>query len=301
KKEERCAPFEDIILDEEKRDLEEHMRLLYVALTRAADRLIVSGVRPKERRDGADPRPLNCWHRIVEEAMVGMGASPADGHVALRYASDSSAQGKRAKDKIELPVVAVPEWARRTAPPEARPPRPLAPSAIAVDDEAAPPPSEAMRAAARRGTLIHQLLERLPAVAADARPRAADRWLERSAGVADVDARSEIVGQVCGILSDARFSALFGPRSIGEAPLAATLPDGRVIAGTVDRLLVEDGLVSVIDFKTGKVPAGDRDLPNAHRAQMAAYVEALQVIFPGKRVSASLLYTAGPKLIDVTP
>ncbi|MFL6775289.1 MAG: double-strand break repair helicase AddA [Sphingomicrobium sp.] len=301
KKDERCAPFEDIILDEEKRDLEEHMRLLYVALTRAADRLIVSGVRPKERRDGADPRPLNCWHRIVEEAMVGMGASPADRHVALRYASDSSAQGKRAKDKIELPVVAVPEWARRTAPPEARPPRPLAPSAIAVDDEAAPPPSEAMRAAARRGTLIHQLLERLPAVAADARPRAADRWLERSAGVADVDARSEIVGQVCGILSDARFSALFGPRSIGEAPLAATLPDGRVIAGTVDRLLVEDGLVSVIDFKTGKVPAGDRDLPNAHRAQMAAYVEALQVIFPGKRVSASLLYTTGPKLIDVTP
>src|SRR6185369_16807155 len=93
KKDERCAPFEDVILNEEKRDLEEHMRLLYVALTRAADRLIVSGVRPKERKDGADPRPLNCWHRIVEEAMLGMGASsPADGHVALRHAPDSAAQ-----------------------------------------------------------------------------------------------------------------------------------------------------------------------------------------------------------------
>jgi hypothetical protein len=32
---------------------------------------------------------------------------------------------------------------------------------------------------------------------------------------------------------------------------------------------------------------------------MIAYSEALQVIFPGRRISASLLYTAGPKLIEV--
>ena len=74
-----------------------------------------------------------------------------------------------------------------------------------------------------------------------------------------------------------------------------------MIAGTVDRLLVEDDHVSVIDFKTGRVPATDAEMPNAHRAQMAAYAEALQVIFPGRRVSASLLYTAGPKLIELMP
>jgi len=166
---------------------------------------------------------------------------------------------------------------------------------------AAPPPSEAMWAAALRGTWIHQLLERLPAVSPDARPAAADRWLERSAGVAEAAARQEIVEQVCGILADNRFSGLFGLNSLGEAPLAATLPDGRVIAGTVDRLLVEPDRISVIDFKTGKVPASDVDIPNAHRAQMAAYAEALQVIFPGRRVSASLLYTAGPKLVELLP
>ena len=147
-----------------------------------------------------------------------------------------------------VPVAPVPDWARQLAPPEARPPRPLAPSAIAVDDESAPPPSEAMRAAALRGTWIHQLLERLPAVELAARPAAADRCLDRSAGLDDTAVRGEIVSQVCGILSDPRFSALFGPGSLGEAPLAATLTDGRVIAGTVDRLLVEDHRVSVIDF-----------------------------------------------------
>jgi ATP-dependent helicase/nuclease subunit A len=298
KKAERGPPFEQVIADQEQRDLEEHMRLLYVALTRAADRLIVSGVRPKERKDGADPRPANCWHRIVEQAMLPI-ASPGESHVALRYGSESRGQARRTKQKVEVPVAPVPDWARQLAPPEARPPRPLAPSAIAVDDESAPPPSEAMRAAALRGTWIHQLLERLPAVEPAARPAVADRWLDRSAGLSEAAVRGEIVSQVCVILSDPRFSGLFGPGSLGEAPLAATLADGSVIAGTVDRLLVEDGRVSVIDFKTGRVPAGEADIPNAHRAQMAAYVEALRVIFPGRQVGASLLYTAGPKLIEV--
>jgi ATP-dependent helicase/nuclease subunit A len=300
KKDERCPPFEEVILAEEKRDLEEHLRLLYVALTRAADRLIVSGVMPKAKKDGSDPRPTNCWHRIVEQAMTSI-ANPGEAHVALRYGSAASARLKQVKHRIEVSPIAVPEWAKRAAPPEARPPRPLAPSAIAVDDESAPPPSEAMRAAALRGTWIHQLLERLPAVEESARAVAANRWLARSAGVSDEAMRAEIVSQVCGILSDPRFSALFGSGSLGEAPLAATLPDGRVIAGTVDRLRVEDDRISVIDFKTGKVPATDADIPNAHGAQMTAYAEALRVIFPGKRISAALLYTAGPKLIELMP
>jgi ATP-dependent helicase/nuclease subunit A len=301
KKEERCSPFEEIILADEQRDLEEHLRLLYVGLTRAADRLIVSGVRPKEKKDGSDPRPINSWHRIVEQAMSALGAAPAAGHVALRHGVEGGVRAKRAKGGVELPAVVIPDWARSPAPPEARPPRPLAPSAIAVDDESAPPPSEAMRAAALRGTWIHQLLERLPAVETASRPAAADRWLERSAGVTDVAARSEIVAQVCGILSDPRFALLFGPGSLGEAPLAATLPDGRVIAGTVDRLQVEQTRVSVVDFKTGRVPASEAEIPHAHRAQMAAYAAALQVIFPGRRISASLLYTAGPKLMELVP
>jgi ATP-dependent helicase/nuclease subunit A len=292
KKEERCPPFEEIIQVQEKRDLEEHMRLLYVALTRAADRLIVSGVMPKAKKDGSDPRPANSWHVIVEQAMGSLGASG-------RYGSLVSAKTKKAKNKSVLPPVVVPEWAKRAAPPEARPPRPLAPSAIGADEESLPPPSPAMRAAAIRGTLIHQLLERLVAVEVDARPTAARRWLERSAGLADAPARDEIVEQVCGILSDARFADLFGPRSLGEAPLAATLPDGRVIAGTVDRLLIEDERVSVIDFKTGRVPASEDAIPVSHRRQMDAYTDALRVIFPGRQVSSALLYTAGPRLFEL--
>ena len=302
KKEERCPPFEELILAEEKRDLEEHWRLLYVALTRAADRLIVAGAAPKPKKDGSDPRPVNCWHLAVQAAMHSLEAQTADHGkwgTALVHGAPAHTKAKKTAVKTSEAAIEIPLWARTPAPPEARPPQPLAPSAIAADDESAPPPSEAMLAAALRGTWIHQLLERLPEVAPDERRSAADRWLERSAGLADASQRREIVEQVCAILSDSRFAGLFGENSLAEAPLAATLPGGRVIAGTVDRLLIDDSQISVIDFKTGRVPASDADIPNAHRAQMQAYAEALQVIFPGRRVSASLLYTAGPKLVEL--
>jgi ATP-dependent helicase/nuclease subunit A len=300
KKEERLPPFDALIAAEEKRDLEEHWRLLYVALTRAADRLIVTGVAPKPKSDGSQALPANCWQGAVERAVASLGADEVELEgwgKALVYGSSPSRPAKAPVQTAAASTLELPDWATSRAPAETRPPRPLAPSALALDDVSAPPPSEAMRAAAQRGTLIHQLLERLPAVAPDRRAEAAERWLEGSAGVADPAERGAIVGEVCRILSDPRFAALFGPGSLAEAPLAATLPDGRVIAGTVDRLLVEAGRISVIDFKTGRVPTSEADVPASHRAQMEAYCEALRVIFPGHQVDAALLYTAGPKLL----
>ena len=147
--------------------------------------------------------------------------------------------------------------------------------------------------------MIHQLLERLADVPVDDRQGRALGWLERSAGVTDAADREEIADQVCAVLSDQRFFVLFGPGSLGEAPLAATLPDGRVIAGTADRLLIEQARVSVLDFKTGRVPDNSAAIPAAHLAQMAAYTEALQVIFPEREIRAALLYTAGPQLFEL--
>jgi ATP-dependent helicase/nuclease subunit A len=302
KKDERCPPFEEMIAAEEKRDLEEHWRLLYVALTRAADRLIVSGVAPKPRKDGADARPLNCWHRIVQQAMLALEAMPIDEGkwgASLVYGSVGHSPTRTRSEKVVLPPVIVPEWARRPAPQEAKPPKPLTPSASTIDDEASAPPSEAMRAAALRGTLIHQLLERLSDVPSRDRRNRALSWLERSAGMLDWAERVEMADQVCRILSDPRYAPLFEAGSLGEAPLAATLADGRVIAGTADRLLIEEDRISVLDFKTGKVPVSEAGIPNAHRAQMAAYVAALRVIFPNRDIRAALLYTAGPQLFEL--
>jgi len=295
KKDERCTPFSELIAEEERRDLQEHWRLLYVALTRAADRLIVSGVAPTPRSDGSDPRPDNCWHRAVQQAMVALGAVLVadEESVKLVYGTQTVLKARPARMR-SLPRIAVPPWATSPAPKEARPPRPLAPSAMAEDRQAAPPTRE-QRAAAERGSIVHALLERLPAVAPGERKQAALRWLERSAGIADPSAREEIADTVCALIADSRFSALFGPGSLAEAPIAAALADGRVIAGTVDRLLVEPGRILVVDYKTGRAPESGEQIPAAHRIQMQAYSDALSAIFPGREVEAALLYTASAR------
>ncbi|HEX8216516.1 MAG TPA: PD-(D/E)XK nuclease family protein, partial [Allosphingosinicella sp.] len=183
------------------------------------------------------------------------------------------------------------------APAEPRPPRPLAPSAAAEDDGSEPPPRPEMRAAAQRGKLLHALFERLPDVPEADRRSVADRWLERSAGIADGAQRAALVDDSCRIISDPAFADLFGPEALAEAPIAAVVAGGHVVSGTVDRLVVTEERVLVADFKTGRtVPSDPARIPVPHLRQMAAYLAALRIIFPERKVEAALLYTSGPRL-----
>jgi ATP-dependent helicase/nuclease subunit A len=139
------------------------------------------------------------------------------------------------------------------------------------------------------------LFERLPSIPPESRADAGVRWLERSGGVTDVAEREALVRDVCGIIADPAYAAIFAPEALAEAPIAAVLPSGLVVAGTVDRLLVEEDRVLLVDFKTGRrAPAGLAGVPDHHLGQMAAYAAALAMIFPGRRIEAMLLYTAGP-------
>ena len=238
-------------------------------------------------------------------AMAALGASQVEsGNGGSRCAIGAmSAGGKpcEAARRTRRRRSAIPAWlARKAAPLEARPPRPLAPSAIAPMTEAAPPPSAAQRAAAQRGILIHSLLERLAGVAAgaSARGRAA---LARALGRVRRRRRTRDGDRRRGVRNPRR-SAFRDVVRPGIARRSADCRDaarragdrghGRPFAGRASR-------ISVIDFKTGRVPAGAADIPASHRAQMDAYAEALRVIFPGREVRAALLYTAGPRLFEL--
>ena len=295
---EECAPIFRTLIDASKAaDLEEHWRLAYVGLTRARERLVIAGLKP------ARDVPPESWHRRAELAMGNLGALPVSVEgwgEALVWENAGSTAAVRKALKPGLKPLTLPAFLRNPAPIETRPPRPLVPSQLVEDRDAVPPPGPEMREAARRGTLLHALFERLPAVPEADRHGLALLWLER-AGLELPSARAEIADAACSIIANPDYAGLFGPEALAEASIAATLPDGRVVAGTVDRLCIDPGLVQVIDFKTGRnVPASVEGIPRAHKAQMEAYAQALAVIFPGRRVEASLLYTSGPRLITLT-
>ena len=260
--------------------------------------MIAGSVGPRAQGEA----PAQSWYAAAAQAMAVLGVE-GDGRARVHRAC--APQRPVAPDKRGArPVVAVdpvPNWAFRPAPEEARPPRPLAPSSLGEDAVADAPPTPAMRAAAERGRLIHALFERLPGVAPAMRTQAAELWLERVGMVADSAERASVIAPVLAVLDDPACADLFGPDALAEAPIAAVLPDGFVVSGTVDRLLVTADMVRVVDFKTGRsVPATIDAIPSYHIRQMAAYVAALAVIFPQRRIEAALLYTGGPVLHVLT-
>jgi ATP-dependent helicase/nuclease subunit A len=282
------------------REMQEHWRLLYVALTRAEEHLVIGGALGPRAK--GEP-PASSWYQAVDGALAGLGAS---------WVEDPLWDGARhyhgigqpvplvraaARPRGTAPILAEPVWLRAPAPQEARPPRPLAPSAIGTDRVADPPPTPALREAARRGSLLHALFERLPPIAPERRRAAAERWLAGSAGVGDADLRRALADDAIAVIADPQFAEIFGADALAEAPIAAVV-GGQVIAGTVDRLLVTADRIMLVDFKTGRrVPGAIAAVPGHHLDQMGAYAAALATIFPGRRVDAALLYTAGPRLI----
>ena len=293
---ERGGPLDAVVSAAEQRELEEHWRLFYVAATRAEERLVIAGALGP-RAKGVPPE--NSWYAAADRALAALEVPTGEGARTFAGVEPQPAVIAKASVPVEIAANAqLPAWAHEPAPQEARPPRPLSPSALGDDAVSDPPPTPALRVAAERGRLIHALFERLPAVAATDRAMAADRWLAKAGGVDDAAARSEIVQSVVAVLDDPRFAELFSADTLAEAPIAATLANGMVVSGTVDRLLIEAGRIRVVDFKTGRrAPRGLDDVPEYHLKQMAAYAEALSVIFPGRSVEAALLYTAGPRLI----
>lgn len=305
RKPERTGLLDAYATKADARERHEHWRLLYVAMTRAEEHLVVAGkLGPKTKGEV----PQQSWYYAVEQGLTALGAEETD---SLRWLSQRTYGGmniggapaassvKRQEISARVPAT-FPEWIFAPAPKEARPPRPLTPSDLGPDTVTNPPPAKTMRAAAERGKLLHNLFERLPDIAPEKRADVADRWLERQKRVRDAKDRQDLVATALSVLDNPQWADLFSPESFAEAPIAAVV-DQHVISGTVDRLLVTDDLITVVDFKTGRVvPQTADEAPIAYLRQMAAYVAALEKIFPGRAIKAALLYTHEPRLLELS-
>jgi ATP-dependent helicase/nuclease subunit A len=287
----------------EREDAEAY-RLLYVALTRARDRLIVCG----RRAERTDPEKLRGWWGAVRDAATGAGLGGRfrqledAGGSFVRFGGDPrrlpTAAAKRAASG------ALPAWARQPAAREALA-RYASPSDLG-EGAVAPAPSPLAGANGlgrfRRGDLIHRLLQLLPDLPAQQRAAAAGALLAREPDLTEAQ-RTEMAQAALSVLEDPRFAEVFGPGSRAEAAIAgtaATLPPGLRISGRIDRLVVLADRVLAADFKTNRPsPGRAEDADPVYIRQMAMYAAVLAEVFPGRRVEAALVWTDGPKLMPV--
>lgn len=275
------------------REREEHWRLMYVAMTRAEEALYIGGALLPSDKDVPEASWYAQAQALFDQEPLPdpiWGARHDIGTLADQRMPAS--EGDKARDRAELPA-----WVTHPPAAEPVPTRPLAPSSVG-DDLAPNPPGLARGGeASLRGTLIHRLLERLPDIAPQDRATRAARWLEAQAREIDEDVRGEMIAQALGVLENPEFVALFAPGALAEVSLAATV-DGQVVTGKLDRLCVGEDAVLVVDYKTTRRPPQSLDqVPVATLRQMSAYSHALAAIYPGRRISAALLYTHAPQLI----
>jgi ATP-dependent helicase/nuclease subunit A len=285
--------------------LREYRRLLYVAMTRAADRLIVCGW--KTRREA----PQGNWYELVR---AGLESDPdtktiedpflsrqgvTAGNEVLRLAVAQSGEPER-KPAPE-PILAsgpVPDFLRHPPPPEPRPSRPLAPSR----PEGHEPPVRSPFGADggrryRRGRIIHRLLELLPELPARRRATAMRKFLARARWGLEAGERVEIEAEVTRVLTDTGFAHLFGAGSRAEVPAVGTIGT-TAVSGQIDRLLVARRSVTIVDFKSDRPPPSDAShAPTYYVRQMAAYRALIARVYPGRTVTCALLWTEGPSLM----
>ncbi|MEO1220431.1 MAG: double-strand break repair helicase AddA [Pseudomonadota bacterium] len=278
--------------------MQEHWRLLYVAMTRAEEALFIGGSLGPRRADKG-PHDDSWYARLLPAFDGPILEDPIWGARREFGARSDLAETVDGQDNAPM-LSGPPDWLNRPIGEEPRPPRPLAPSSAGAEMGSDPPlvPDPA-KDAARRGILIHALLERLPDIQPETRREVAGSWLDRRARDMDEDVRQEMLESALAVLENPDFSEIFSPQALAEVPLTAEV-GGVGIAGTIDRLLVTKEAVTVVDFKTTRrLPETVELMPKGTLKQMAAYTAALEVIYPGRTIRAAVLYTHAPILLEI--
>ena len=285
---------------------QEYRRLLYVALTRAEDRLIVCGW---ETRRAA---PEGCWYGLIRDAIAPLAetepapwlvaADETEGHelLVLRCPQQDAVDAEPGT-AAGTPEPELPPWATRPAEAEPSPPRPLAPSR--PDEEEPPVRSPLDRAGDtgrwQRGTLIHRLLQSLPDLPRPERAAAMSRFLARPLWGLTAAEQVAIAAEVNALLDSTEFAPLFAPGALAEVPVLARIGE-RILSGRIDRLVVTADSVVAVDYKTNRRPPTEvAAIPPLYVRQMAAYRLALACLYPGRRIRCLLLWTDGPRLMEI--
>jgi len=284
----------------------EYRRLLYVGMTRAADRLVVCGYK------GTREIKHDHWHKMVEDALRPTATELFDirGEVSgLRWVSEE--KSPVAPEPQEPETVAtrpsIPDWLFEPVKADPPLPRPLTPSGAHALIEDVTTPVEVIGVgrgfALARGNAIHKLLEMLPDVETEKQDALAQQYLAQVGSHWTLTQREEIAGHVIELLQHPIFAAYDDGTSMAEVSLSGIIESKNrplLISGQIDRLIVMQNKIHVLDYKSNQsVPTTPQNAPAEYITQLALYREMVRQIYPEKHVECSLLWTQTPEIMQI--
>ena len=276
------------------RQAAERWRLLYVAMTRARDRLYVTGW--AKRRGNA----AGSWHDVIGQALGGLpGLEPGSEPDSRRLARGIAGGEERPPAPVARERKPLPDWLDRPPPLEPATRRFVQPS---LEEAAALPASSPLAAkggAARHfGTALHRLLHEIAAQPEADRDRVLARRLAAWPGL-DGTAVRELTRQVRGVIDLPDLAPAFGPTSRSEQPIVGRLGE-LLVAGQIDRFAVTDEAIFIVDFKSNRLPPpSPQAAPVAYLRQLAAYAALLATLYPNRAIRAGLVWTVVPMLMPI--
>lgn len=281
-------------------ELAEYQRLLYVALTRAEERLYIAGFH------GERPPSAESWYLSVHGALAESGVEypdPFETGASLLRIGDVPLRHDLLPQAPPEPDVTLPAFATQPAPFESAPRPPLRPSSALAGADATTsrePLSPNRRDAehVRFGVLVHALLQYLPATAPARRHEMAESFLKLRASDIDAAHRDDIINTVLNVLAHPELAPLFGENALAEVDVVATVDDGLPVAGRIDRLVETAEDVRIVDFKTGRPY---EKLAPEHLRQLALYRAAVSPMYPGKKLRCFLIFTRTAAMIEADP
>jgi ATP-dependent helicase/nuclease subunit A len=287
------------------RDLreQEYRRLLYVALTRAADVLVVCGALNKKLNEAEE----GSWYDLVHSALANDAENVTKHKVGyskeevLRWRTpEFPPLAMERKTEAPTPFEA-PDWLAQTWQENAITLTRLRPSHLPQEFTREKLPRS--KGGKVRGILLHRLLQSLPELPPDEREAAALRYLAQAAPELSDSAREQLAREALGVIAHQDCAEIFGPGSRAEPELIAHIGKGAdaiEIPARLDRLVVTKDSVVFADFKSDTiVPASLAEIPEHYVTQLAAYHAALVQAFPNRRLRALLIFTAGPRAFEI--
>ena len=287
---------ENIYQKEQEKELEEYRRLLYVAITRAEDRIVVCGYRKSEKTYD------DSWYKYCFDGIKSLGKENNDGFCYFedgksREDVEEKSQNKP-KNEYFLPDY---PWLNEDAKQEDALAKPYRPSKDDADEEekGISPIKENEEYKYKRGTLIHKILQFIPNVSSSDKKEKIREFLRKNAPEMRENTVENIVNEVLNLVENKEFSVLFGNNSKAEVAIMGEV-EGKIISAQIDRLVVCEDKVIIVDYKTNR-PAADNlsEVPEIYLKQIQAYTKLLQRIYQNKRVEAYILWTNTASLMKI--
>ncbi|MDC0348888.1 double-strand break repair helicase AddA [Alphaproteobacteria bacterium] len=270
-------------LFEGSQDIQEYYRLLYVALTRAEDRLYVCGWSPQREID------KKSWYSLLEETMskIGVNIEIEGLGLGMQYGNLPSEKCVIKEDKTEERKI-TPDWVREPWRAEGSSVTPPSVKGELEKERNVVFDSSHQK---QKGILIHKILEWSVQASAVDREYLVGKYIQRLS--CENSEKQEIQNAIHSVFYHPLFSFFFRKDTLTEVSIQGWEREQK-IQKIVDVLRVDDHekTAYILDYKTGCFSEKYRNFPpDSYVKQMALYKRLLQEVYPTYKIITALLWT----------